>query len=56
MYQWQKDGVNINNATSADYKIQHVTESDEGMYQCIVNNDVGMVTSNTVELIVCKCV
>ena len=55
MYQWQKDGANIVNSISANYNIQNVIESDEGMYQCIVSNDVGMVTV-AAQLTVCKFV
>ena len=56
MYQWQKDGISITNATSADYNIENTTQSDEGTYWCIVSNDFGTVTSGAAKLTVCKCV
>jgi len=35
-YQWQKNGANISNATSATYTISNATKSDEGEYSVIV--------------------
>ena len=56
MYQWQKDGVDIVGATSATYTIEVITESDTGMYRCVVSNAAGPVTSTAASLTVCKCV
>ena len=52
-YQWQKDGVNLNDggsisgATTATLTITGVTESNEGGYRCVVTNSAGTDTSNT---------
>ena len=54
-YQWQKDGSNVTGANSATYVIAAVAESDEGMYGCVVRNDVYSVTSTAANLTVCKC-
>ena len=56
MYQWQKNGRNIAEATSATYTIEVVAESDTGMYRCVVSNAAGPVTSTAASLTVCKCV
>ena len=56
MYQWQKNVRNIAGATSATYTIEVVTESDTGMYRCVVSNAAGPVTSIAASLTVCKCV
>ena len=61
MYQWQKNGSNIDEANynttgaiSATYTIDIVTESDEGMYRCVVSNAANSVTSTAASLTVCK--
>ena len=55
MYQWQKGGVDIaTGANSATYTIAAVAESDTGMYQCVVSNAAGPVTSTAASLSVCK--
>ncbi|MDC1355907.1 hypothetical protein N8205_03595, partial [Flavobacteriaceae bacterium] len=46
-YQWQKDGVDIGAATAADLNISASTAADAGVYQCIVTDDDGSVTSST---------
>ena len=57
MYQWQVNGSNIGTgATSATYTVAAVTESDTGMYRCVVSNAAGPVTSTAASLTVCKCV
>jgi hypothetical protein len=45
-YQWRKNGVVINGATSSTYTINSVAESDFGDYSCVVSNSYGSVTSN----------
>ena len=56
MYQWQKDGSDIDGANSATYAIAAIAERDEGMYQCVVSNAANSVTSIAASLTVCKCV
>ena len=46
-YQWQKDGVDIGAATAADLNISVSTAADAGVYQCVVTDDDGSVTSST---------
>ena len=54
-YQWQKDGTGITTgATSANYTIAAVAESDEGEYRCVVSNAANSVTSTGASLTVCK--
>lgn len=50
-YQWSKDSVNIQNATSSSYTIESVQESDAGVYTVIVSGNNGQsVTSDPVTL------
>ena len=49
-YQWIKDGMNINGATSATYTISSVAASDAGTYAVIVSNSAGVVTSTAATL------
>ncbi|HEX8141886.1 MAG TPA: PQQ-dependent sugar dehydrogenase [Pyrinomonadaceae bacterium] len=52
-YQWQKNGVNINGATSATYTTPPVAASDNGaQFRCIVSNNSGSATSNSATLTV----
>ena len=45
-YQWQRDMVNINGATSANYMIPGAVLTDNGaMFRCVVTNPVGTATS-----------
>ena len=44
-YQWQKDGVAIGAATSAEFTIAAVVSDDAGSYNVIVSNSEGSVTS-----------
>jgi len=37
-YQWQKNGVNIQNATSSILTFNTLTENDYGIYKCVTNN------------------
>ena len=49
-YQWKKNGQPIGGATSADYQIAAVTESDLGGYEVAVTNLDGTVNSTTAQL------
>ena len=51
-YQWKKDGVNIEGATSLGYTIVSARESDAGTYICEVGNAAGSVLSNAAILTV----
>ncbi|WP_051571913.1 fibronectin type III domain-containing protein [Ruminiclostridium cellobioparum] len=51
-YQWKKDGVDIDGATSNILTINNVQVSDEGSYTCYVSNSAGNTTSNTAVLTV----
>lgn len=51
-YQWQKNGVNIVGANSANYTILSVATSDAADYSVIVTNDYASVTSNVGHLTV----
>ena len=37
-YQWRLDQTDINGAISRNYVIRSVSESDQGMYDCVVTN------------------
>ena len=49
-YQWSKDGVVINGATSSTYTINSVAESDFADYSCLVSNIYGNITTNNANL------
>lgn len=49
-YQWRKDGVDINTATSSIYTISSATLSDAGSYTVIVSNIVSKIESNKAHL------
>jgi Immunoglobulin domain len=52
-YQWQKNGVNIANATSVSYSTPAITAADNGaMFDVLVSNSVGAVTSAVATLTV----
>jgi len=46
-YQWQKNGVDIPEATSSSYTIAVTTLDDSGIYRVIIRNLNGSVTSTT---------
>jgi len=53
LYQWQKDGVNINDANSSVYKIQNLRTTDAGIYKCIVTSTCDLIlTSPEMEFVV----
>lgn len=49
-FQWQKDGQDINGATSATYTIPSFSLDDEGTYSVTVSNEMGTVTSDNANL------
>ncbi|MBM3821663.1 MAG: hypothetical protein FJ404_02035, partial [Verrucomicrobia bacterium] len=51
-YQWQRNGVNIAGATSANYTVASASQSTYGSYTVVVSNDEGSSTSSTANLIV----
>ncbi|MDA3894743.1 MAG: Ig-like domain-containing protein [Desulfobacteraceae bacterium] len=50
LFQWQRDGVDIDGATSGKYTIGSVSLKNEGFYSCSVRNDAGYVISDEAEL------
>ena len=46
-FQWKKDHININGATSKNYTIRAVTTEDEGIYSCEVKKTNFQMTSPT---------
>ncbi len=46
-YQWVKDGVDIDGATSSTYTIAQMSATDAGSYYCRVSNSQGTVNSRT---------
>ena len=51
-FQWRKDGVNIEGATSASLSLHAVTSAEAGGYSVVVSNDFGVVTSAVASLTV----
>jgi glucose/arabinose dehydrogenase len=51
-YQWQKNGVDITNATSGTYTITSTKTGDAGAYRVIVSNAFGNATSANAQLTV----
>ncbi len=49
-YQWSRDGVEIDGATSSALELAEVSTDNAGDYAVTVSNDAGSVTSNTVTL------
>jgi hypothetical protein len=51
-YQWRKNGIAINGATSASLAIQQTILSDAGTYSCLISNGGGFTTTIGVTLTV----
>jgi glucose/arabinose dehydrogenase len=52
-YQWQRNGLNITNATSSAYTVGPVNSADNGAtFRALVSNDFGAATSNSATLTV----
>lgn len=49
-WQWQKNGVDIAGAISANYSISAVTIADTGLYRCVLTGPCGQVFSEAAEL------
>lgn len=49
-YQWRKDGINIPGATMANYSIASTQLSDTGFYDCIIQNNCELDTTDLAEL------
>ncbi|MFW6221512.1 MAG: C25 family cysteine peptidase [Fibrobacterota bacterium] len=50
-YQWQRDGMDIVGAVSAEFQIEMVEMADDSAsFRCIVSNDFGSVESNAAQL------
>lgn len=49
-YQWRKDGIAINGATSTSYTIGSASINDAANYTVVISNSAGSVTSNAVAL------
>ncbi|NBV85546.1 MAG: hypothetical protein EBS01_04630, partial [Verrucomicrobia bacterium] len=54
-YQWRKDGVNLEGATSATYTISSAQAADAGSYSVVVGNSGGSLTSAGASLTVMSC-
>src|SRR4030095_15770013 len=51
-FQWKKNGVDIQNATSNPLQIGSAAESDDGLYSVVATNSVGNVLSQSARLFV----
>lgn len=51
-YRWQKDGVNLLNATNSTYTISSVQLTSAGAYRVVVSNAVSVLTSEVAQLTV----
>lgn len=49
-YQWQKDGIDINNETGNSLTIKNIKESDAGNYTCVVKTICGTRTSRPAKI------
>ncbi|MBI4646452.1 MAG: immunoglobulin domain-containing protein, partial [Bacteroidia bacterium] len=50
LYQWKKDGVNINGATASTYSISSISSGVEGNYTCAISNLCDSILSDTATL------
>ena len=50
-YQWRHDGTNIAGATAARLELTNVKESDFGVYDVVVSNAAGNITSDPATLL-----
>ena len=52
IYQWRKDGVEINGATGSSFVLDSAELSDVGLYDVVISNSEGGLTSTAVSLAV----
>jgi hypothetical protein len=52
VYQWQKDGYNLNMGASKNLTLTNLTETNSGAYQCVLRNAYGTVTTHSAQLVV----
>ena len=52
MFQWQYNGTNISGANDSSLILMHITSSDSGNYNCIINGCCTIVNSNIATLTV----
>jgi hypothetical protein len=45
-YQWRKDGEEIEGANGQTLVFNPISESDEGVYDCVISNGAGVAESN----------
>ena len=53
-YQWFMGGDKIFGATQATLTLEDVTLANEGLYNCLIFNRAGNITTKTVFLSICK--
>jgi hypothetical protein len=51
-FQWRKNGIDVQNATANPFQIGAASESDDGLYDLVVTNTAGNVTSQSARLFV----
>ncbi len=51
VYQWRKNGINIQGATSTSLVFASLAPSDSGTYVCVATGSCGSVTSNAAEIL-----
>ena len=54
MYQWEKDGIVLQNSSASSLSLNNVNASNIGIYQSIVTGTCGTEASNTIYLYVQK--
>ena len=51
-YQWRRGGVTLENAAGSEFRIESASESDSGVYDVVVKNVAGQVTSQGASVVV----
>ena len=52
LFQWRKNGVDIEGATDREFRIDSAQVPDSGSYDVVVSNEFGTVTSDPVDILV----
>jgi trimeric autotransporter adhesin len=52
-YQWRRAEVDLLNANGPSYTVMDASEDDEGLYDCVIENDFGTATSGAALLQLC---